>query len=58
MKVSSARVAIGAAALGMMIWKKIRQCLAPSSMAASSTSLDMFRKNWRMKKIANGVMNR
>ena len=58
MKVSRARVAIGAAALGMTIWKKIRQCFAPSSIAASSTSRDMLRKNWRMKKIANGVMKR
>ena len=58
MKVSSARVASGAAAFGSTIWKKIRTCLAPSSMAASSTSRDMERKNWRRKKMAKGVMNR
>ncbi len=31
--------------------------LAPSTSAASSTSLGTFMKNWRRKKIANGVMN-
>src|SRR5690606_21332872 len=58
MNVSSASVASGAAAFGRTIWKKIRQWRAPSSIAASSTSRDMLRKNCRMKKIAKGVMNR
>ena len=57
MNVSSASVARGAAALGRTIWKKMRGCLAPSSMAASSTSRDMPRKNWRRKKMANADMN-
>ena len=36
----------------------MRQWPAPSSLAASSTSRLMPRKNWRRKKIANGVMKK
>ena len=57
MKVRMASVAIGAALIGRMIRKKIRKCPAPSSMAASSISRLMPRKNWRRKKIANGVIS-
>ena len=41
-----------------MIRKKIRQCPAPSSLAASSISRLMPRKNCRRKKIANGVIKK
>ena len=49
---------MGAQLIGRMILKKIRQCPAPSSLAASSISLLMPRKNCRRKKIANGVMKK
>src|SRR5262249_1685378 len=41
-----------------MSWRKIFPRLAPSSSAASSTSLLMPRKNWRRKKTANGVIRK
>ena len=49
------KVMMGAQLIGRMILKKIRQCPAPSSLAASSISWLMPRKNCRRKKIANGV---
>lgn len=51
---SSEIVVTGAAAIGRMSWKKTRILLAPSTRAASSTSLEIPRKNCRRKKIANG----
>src|SRR5690242_17217104 len=57
MKVSTASVVIGATLIGRMIRKKQVHTLAPSMEAASSISLLMPRKNWRRKKIANGVIS-
>src|SRR6478735_9354895 len=58
MKVSTARVVIGATLIGRMIRKKEVHTFAPSMEAASSISLLMPRKNCRRKKIANGVINK
>src|SRR4051794_26126009 len=44
--------------MGRMSWRKIFQRPAPSSSAASSTSLLMPRKNWRKKNTANGVIRK
>ena len=51
-------VMIGAELIGRTIRKKIRKWPAPSSLAASSISRLMPRKNCRRKKIANGVMKK
>ena len=58
MKVRMNSVMMGAQLIGRIILKKISQCPAPSSLAASSISLLMPRKNCRRKKIANGVMKK
>ena len=56
MKVRMARVVMGAVLIGRMILKNVRQGPAPSRDADSSISLLMPRKNWRRKKMANGVI--
>ena len=48
---------IGAVDIGRMSRKNTLTLAAPSSSAASSTSREMPRKNWRRKNTANGVMN-
>ena len=44
--------------IGRATRQKTRILPAPSSMAASSTSTGMLRKNWRRKNSANGVISR
>ena len=56
MYVRTASVVTAGAAMGRMIRPKVRIRPAPSSIAASSISEEMPRKNCRRKNTANGVM--
>ena len=55
MNVRMPSVVMGAVLIGRMILKNVRHGPAPSSDADSSISRLMPRKNWRRKKMANGV---
>src|SRR3712207_2117281 len=58
MNVKIAVVARAGVASGIITWKKIRMCPAPSSRAASSSSLGMPRKNCTMRNTKNASVAR
>ena len=55
MKLKMPSVAKAGPEMGAMTRKKVVRVLAPSKVAASSSSLGRFKKNWRMRKVPKAL---